>query len=124
MPKRLPIISIIVPEYASGVSIETSSIGSIFFPFVSLKITWGLKTSSSKPSRRIFSIKIAKCNSPLPETTQRSVVSPGATESATSVSSSCSSRSFKLREVVNSPSLPLNGEVFTPKVILMVGSSI
>ena len=123
-PERFPIISITTPEYFSGTSTETSSMGSIFFPFTSFKITSGFETSSSNPSRRIFSTNIARCNSPRPATTERSADAVGTTESATSVSSSCSRRSLMFRDVVYSPSFPRNGEVFTPNVILIVGSSI
>ncbi|CSI85821.1 Uncharacterised protein [Vibrio cholerae] len=45
------------------------------------------------------------------------------TRSATLCTSSFSRRSRILREVTNLPSLPANGEVFTWKVMVTVGSS-
>src|SRR3546814_5734090 len=63
-------------------------------------------------------------SSPRPATVHLSGDPVGLTESATSVSSSLVRRSLKLREVVYFPSFPINGDVFTPNVILMVGSSI
>ena len=46
-------------------------------PSISLMMTSGFDTCSSKPSRRMFSIKIDKCSSPRPDTTQASGLTPG-----------------------------------------------
>ena len=71
----------------------------------------------------MFSIKTDKCNSPLPETTNLSGLSPGSTLKATLCISSCSSLSFRFLDEMYFPSLPAKGESFTWKVMLTVGSS-
>ena len=71
----------------------------------------------------MFSIKIAKCNSPRPDTIKASGESVGSTRKDTSVCNSCIRRSWRLREVTYLPSLPANGELLVKKVICKVGSS-
>ena len=122
-PSRFPSASITLPTYSSGTSIWTSSYGSHFTPSISLIITSGLETWSSNPSRRIFSIKIDKCSSPRPDTINDSL-SFGATFKDTSRSVSFNNLSSIFLAVTIFPSFPTNGDVFTPKVICKVGSSI
>ena len=114
--------SITPPIYSSLTSICSSSYGSHFMPSISLIITLGLETSSSKPSRRIFSINIDKCNSPLPETIKFSE-SICSTFKLTSFWVSLNNLSPIFLDVKSFPSLPLKGEELTPKVICNVGSS-
>ena len=115
----------IVPEYSSGAKHTTSSIGSTLCPFSSLcRITSGLETASSYPSRRIFSINTEICNSPRPLTLKQSAESVGSTFNPTFTSSSFSSLSFKLRLVTYLPLCPANGLELTWKFIDRVGSSI
>ena len=115
--------SMMPPWCSSITSIVTVSNGSINWPSSSLMITSGRETASSKPSRRIFSIRIERCSSPRPETRNLSGSSVCSTRKATLCTSSFSRRSKILREVTNLPSLPANGEVLTWKVIVTVGSS-
>ena len=79
------------------------SIGSWRTPSISRVMTSGLLTASSKPSRRIVSMRMAICSSPRPETLKASGVSPGSTRRLTLVSSSRSRRSLRLREVTYLP---------------------
>ena len=60
----------------------------------------------------------------LPETLKVSILSVSSTRIETFVSTSLNSLSRILREVTYLPSLPANGESFTIKFILIVGSSI
>ena len=120
---RSPNCSIIEPTQSSGISICKSSQGSYLTPSISLIITLGLETWSSKPSRRIFSIKIPKCNSPRPDTKKLSLVAVS-TFKLTSFCVSFNSLSSILRAVTNLPSRPTNGDVLAPNVICRVGSSI
>ena len=113
----------IEPMYSSGVSICTRSNGSHFTPSISLMITSGRDTCNSYPSRRMFSIKIDKCNSPRPDTIHASGESVGSTLRDTSVCNSRIRRSSILRAVTNFPSRPANGELFVKNVICNVGSS-
>ena len=92
-------------------------------PLISLTTISGRDTCSSKPSRRIISIRIASCSSPRPSTLNCSGVSVGSTRSDTLPSSSFSSRSFRWRDVTYWPSRPASGEVLMPKIIDTVGSS-
>ena len=55
-------------DVRAGTSTTRYSTGSIFWPFTSLMITFGLPTESSESSRRMFSRRIDRCNSPRPET--------------------------------------------------------
>ena len=73
----------------------------------------GRPAESSKPSRRIISIKIASCSSPRPSTLKVSGEPVSSTRMLTLVSSSFSSRSLRLRLVTYVPSRPANGELFT-----------
>mmetsp|Transcript_37956 Transcript_37956/g.112374 ORF Transcript_37956/g.112374 Transcript_37956/m.112374 type:complete len:248 (+) Transcript_37956:730-1473(+) len=86
-------------------------------------MTCGGEISNSKPSRRMFSIRMPRCSAPRPDTTNASAVSPGSTRSARLRSSSRSRRSLMLRDVTNLPSLPANGDVLTLKTIDTVGPS-
>ena len=72
-PLLSPRASITFPTLSSGTSICKSSNGSHTTPSISFRITSGLDTCNSKPSRRIFSIKIDKCNSPRPDTVHDSL---------------------------------------------------
>ena len=87
------------PAFSEGTSHWTRSNGSLRTPSISRKITCGLDTWSSNPSRLIFSIKIDKCNSPRPATTHVSGESVGVTFNETSVSSCWSKRSWIWRAV-------------------------
>ena len=66
---------------------------------------------------------MVKCNSPRPDTRNTSASSVSSTRNATLVSNSLVKRSRIWREVTNLPSVPANGEVFTIKSIVKVGSS-
>ena len=79
-------------------------------------ITLGFDTSNSKPSLRIFSIKIPRCSSPLPLTKNDSLVS-GSTLSETSRCVSLFKRSSIFLAVTIFPSLPTIGDELLPKVI-------
>ena len=108
-------------------STTSCSIGSICWPSISLMITSGRDTASSKPSRRMFSISTDRCSSPRPETRNLSGSEPSSTFSATLCSVSRSRRSRIWRLVRNLPPLwsllPANGELLTWKVMVIVGSS-
>ncbi len=112
------------PWNSSGTSITRSSTGSIFRPSVSRVTISGRDTCSSKPSRRIISIRIDSCSSPRPTTFICSGNAVSSTRMETFPSSSFASRSRMLREVTYWPSRPALGDVFTPKIIDTVGSSI
>jgi hypothetical protein len=71
----------------------------------------GLPTASSKPSRRIISIRMASCSSPRPITLKVSGRRFCSTRMETLVSNSLSRRSRRLREVTYWPSRPQKGEV-------------
>ena len=118
-----PSFSITGPINSSGTSIVKYSIGSNFFPFSSLNITFALETWSSYPSLLIVSISIDRWSSPLPDTSKHSGVI-SLTLKETLVSNSCINLSLKCLDVINSPSWPANGELFTIKFMLNVGSSI
>mmetsp|Transcript_30297 Transcript_30297/g.77258 ORF Transcript_30297/g.77258 Transcript_30297/m.77258 type:complete len:375 (-) Transcript_30297:982-2106(-) len=122
-PLRCANSSTTAPTYCSGTSTTASSYGSTVLPPISLVITLGGPISNSKPSRRMFSIRMPRCSVPRPDTTNASAVSPGSTRSARLRSSSRSRRSLRLREVTNLPSLPAKGEVLTLNVMDTVGSS-
>ena len=128
MSERIPLrtlrAEITEPEYSVGTSITTSSIGSHVTPSIFFIITSGRDTAISKPSRRICSSKIVKCNSPRPDTLNVSVESVSSTFKPTFTSSSLSKRSRILREVTNLPTCPANGESLTMKFMESVGSSI
>ena len=112
------------PMYSSGTSIISSSYGSSRSPLgPTLVMTRGRDTWNSKPSRRIVSIRMARCSSPRPDTVYVSGLSVGSTLSATLRSSSWKSRSRTWRLVTNLPSRPAKGELLTMKSTEMVGSS-
>ena len=119
----LPNDIIMSPTNSLGTSINKSSYGSHLSPSISLMMTCGLLTSSSKPSLLIFSIKIERWSSPLPETTQDSLLGIRSTLKATSFWISLYNLSSILRAVNNLPSCPANGEELVPNVICNVGSS-
>src|SRR5207247_1696663 len=83
----------------------------------------GLPTSSSKPSRRIISIRIASWSSPRPDTRKVSGESVSSTWIPTLLRRSFQSRSRSWVEVTNRPSRPAKGETFEEKSIETVGSS-
>ncbi len=112
-PLRSPSFSIIPPWWASSTSMVTISNGSCFSPSASLRITSGLDTPNSKPSRRMFSINTDKCSSPRPETLNLSGSPVSSTRNATLCCSSFSKRSRICREVKNLPSFPAKGELLT-----------
>ena len=120
----LPNFSITFPMQSSGTFTTSLSIGSHFTPSISLKITFGLETKSSKPSLLIVSINTDKCNSPRPHTSKLSAESVSLTLKLTFLSSSLNNLSLICLDVTNSPSLPANGPLFTLNVIETVGSSI
>ena len=91
---------------------------------MSLVTAAGRPTVSSYPSRRIVSTSTASASSPRPRTSQVSGRSVGSTASDTLPTSSRSSRSRTSRAVTLAPAAcPASGEVFTPIVIEMAGSS-
>ena len=108
---------------SGGMSMVMRSYGSWIAPFTSRRSTSGRETWSSKPSRRICSMSTASCSSPRPRTSNVSGDSVGRTSIETLPSTSRSSRALIWRLVTNLPSRPDSGDVFTPKVMLSVGSS-
>ena len=84
----------------------SSSTGSTVWPPICFVTMSGRDTCSSKPSRRIISIRIDSCSSPRPTTFICSGVSVGSTRMETFPSSSLSSRSFIWRDVTYCPSRP------------------
>ena len=64
-----------MPVCSSSTSMMTSSTGSSFSPVAASlsKTTRGRDTASSKPSRRIVSIRMPSCNSPRPATSKASL---------------------------------------------------
>ena len=123
VPLRMPSAAITTPWKSSGTSMTTSSTGSRRPLSLSRVTISGRDTCSSKPSRRIISIRIDSCSSPRPMTRICSGVSVGSTRSETLPRSSFSRRSLIWREVTNWPSRPAIGDVLTPKIIDTVGSS-
>ena len=114
---------IMSPTKSFGTSISKSSYGSYFTPSTSLMMTFGLETSSSNPSRLIFSMRIPRCNSPLPETIQDSLLATLSTRKATSFCVSLNNLSSIFLAVNSFPSFPEKGDVLVPNVICNVGSS-
>src|ERR1700760_2164101 len=122
---RSAIFCTTTPECSSSTSIMTSSIGSSTSPASFLRnSTFGRDTDSSKPSRRMVSIRMPSCNSPRPATSMASLSSDSRTRSATLPSASRSRRSRIMRPVTLEPSVPASGESLTRKVIASVGGSI
>ena len=99
------------------------STGSMRTPSTVLVTISGRPAISSKPSRRIISIRIASCSSPRPSTLKASGEPVSSTRIETFVSSSFSRRSRRLRLVTYWPSRPAKGEVLTLNWMAMVGSS-
>src|ERR1700693_2855106 len=91
---REPRASVMAPTASRLQSMMHSSIGSWRSPLISRVMTAGRDTSNSYPSRRIVSIRMARCSSPRPLTSKMSAVAPSATVRATLV---CSSRSRRAR---------------------------
>ena len=120
----LPSFSITVPTESSGMFTTNLSIGSHFTPSISFMITFGLDTNNSYPSLLIVSINTDKCNSPLPDTINESGDAVSSTLKLTFLSNSLNNLSLKCLDVMNCPSLPANGPLFTLNVIDTVGSSI
>ena len=123
VPRRVPTWAMTTPWNSSATSTTRSSTGSTVWPLTSLVTMSGRDTWSSKPSRRIISIRIESWSSPRPSTFICSGVSVASTRIETLPSSSLSRRSLICREVTNWPSRPAIGEVLTPKIIDTVGSS-
>lgn len=122
-PRRWPTISMILPANSDGTSTLSRSIGSFFTPSIVLQMTCGFATANSYPSRRMVSIRIARCRTPRPETLNASPLT-SSTRSATSRSTSLNRRSRSWRLPTYLPSLPKNGESLMRNIIEMVGSSI
>ena len=121
--RRSAMIPVITPTKSTGTSMVSCSNGSST-PFGPLcRSTSGRETSSSNPSRRICSTRMASWSSPRPRTWKASPVSVGLTSIAGLPSTSFSRRAFSWREVRNLPSLPPIGLVLTPNVICSVGGS-
>ena len=122
-PLRGPSFWVTAPMNSSGMSTTRCSIGSRVWPPSSLVMISGLLTSSSKPSRRIISIRMASWSSPRPDTRNVSGESVSSTRMPTLVRRSFQSRSRSCVEVTNRPSLPEKGEMFEEKSMDTVGSS-
>ena len=112
-----------MPTYSSGTSTRRSSIGSSRTPARSRTTGAGLDACSSKPSRRMVSIRIASWSSPRPRTRKASVLAVSSTRRLTFRRLSCPSRSRSFLDVTWLPERPAHGLVFTPNTIAMVGSS-
>src|SRR6516164_2269012 len=113
-----------MPACASSTSMTTSSIGSRSSPSAARSSsTFGRDTDSSKPSRRMVSIRMPSCNSPRPATSMASFSVDSLILSATLPSASRRSRSRITRLCTLSPSVPASGESLMRKVIAKVGGS-
>ena len=122
-PLRSPRACITPPWCCSSISAVTSSIGSCFSPLTSFITTRGLDTAISKPSRRMFSSRMVRCNSPRPMTSKIPSSPVSLTRKATLCCNSFCRRSQIWRLVTNLPSRPASGLVLTQKFIVSVGSS-
>src|SRR3954454_12969335 len=123
LPLRSASSCVTTPMNSSGMSIATRSTGSSRLPSTSLVNTSGLPTVSSKPSRRISSMRIASCNSPRPCTSQASGRAVGRTRKETLPTSSASRRCLTWLAVSRVPSVPASGLVLIPIVTDKLGSS-
>ena len=123
-PLRVPVCAMTTPWKSSGTSMTNSSTGSTSTWSIVLVTISGRETCTSKPSRRIISMRMDSCSSPRPMTFTCSGESVFSTRRETLPSSSRSSRSRRLRDVTYWPSRPARGDVLTPKIIDTVGSSI
>jgi hypothetical protein len=65
-PRRGRAFSVTTPVKSSWISTKRCSIGSLSAPLIVFMMTFGRLTATSKPSRRMVSIKIAIWNSPRP----------------------------------------------------------
>ena len=104
-------------------SIVTRSYGSWVSPSTVRSRTSGREAVSSKPSRRICSMRTASWSSPRPRTSNASAVSAGRTSIETLPRTSFSRRALIWRLVTYLPSRPASGEVLTPNVMRSVGAS-
>ena len=122
-PLRWDNISITHPLKLSSTVITTYSIGSCLRPFSIRIITCGADTWISNHSLLMVSIKTDKCSSHLPDT---GYLCPChiSTRNHTFVSHSFSSLSAIFLDVTFFHDLHANGESFTRKSIVNVGSSI
>mmetsp|Transcript_25666 Transcript_25666/g.56589 ORF Transcript_25666/g.56589 Transcript_25666/m.56589 type:complete len:278 (-) Transcript_25666:1036-1869(-) len=127
MPPRDCISEITTPWLLIGTSTTASSMGSVMSPVSGSlrRITSGAPTMSSKPSRRMFSIRIPSCKVPRPLTLKLSEELPASTLTAMLLSASRSRRFFSMVPVsfVEFLHFPARGEVLTPNSITTVGSS-
>src|SRR5438093_597318 len=105
-PRRGPIFWVTAPMCSSGMSMTRYSMGSSVWPPSVRVMIVGLPTSSSNPSRRIISIRMASCSSPRPDTRKVSGESVSSTRMPTLIRFSFMSRSQSWVEVANRPSLP------------------
>ena len=123
--RRRPSFSTTAPENSSSTSTTTSSTGSRSCPLSSFFIkTRGREMASSKPSRRMVSIRTPSCNSPRPATSKESLLSVREILRAILPSASLQRRSQIIRDVTLSPSRPDKGESLMEKVMAKVGGSI
>ena len=122
-PLRSPSACITPPWCCSSMSAVTSSMGSHLSPSTIFITTRGLLTASSKPSRRMFSRRMVRCNSPRPITSKMPSSSVSLTRKATLCCNSFCRRSQIWRLVTYLPSRPANGLVLTQKFMVSVGSS-
>mmetsp|Transcript_678 Transcript_678/g.1435 ORF Transcript_678/g.1435 Transcript_678/m.1435 type:complete len:289 (-) Transcript_678:788-1654(-) len=124
MPLRAVSLFTTAPVYSSSTSIVTSSTGSSLRPPSTRYTTWGGETASSKPSRRMFSMRMPSCSSPRPYTSNASPFSSlRFTWMLTLFSVSLSRRSQMSWEVSLVPSRPWSGESLGLKVMHTVGGS-
>ena len=123
-PRRVPTFWVTTPMYSSGQSTTRCSIGSSRCPSSMRVMTSGWPTSTSYPSRRIISIRMASWSSPRPETRNVSGASVSSIRIATLVRASLKRRSRRCRDVTYLPSRPAKGETFAENSMATVGSSI
>ena len=124
MPLRLAMSWVTAPWCSAGVSMTMWSKGSYTWPSTVWVTTWGLPTVNSNPSRRMVSTRTDRAISPRPCTSHASGRSVGSTRMDTLPMSSWSRRALTRRAVsLSPPPLPARGEVFTPIVMEMAGSS-
>mmetsp|Transcript_146231 Transcript_146231/g.207334 ORF Transcript_146231/g.207334 Transcript_146231/m.207334 type:complete len:278 (-) Transcript_146231:943-1776(-) len=126
-PPFFCISSIMTPWYSVGTSTATSSYGSNFLPVSgsSRNSTSGALTMNSKPSRRMFSIRMPSWSVPRPFTLKLSDVLPGSKRRAKFVRHSFSKRALIWTAVtfVDSFSCAANGDLLTENSMATVGSS-
>ena len=116
--------SMIGPMCSCGISRKSFSMGSSSLPAASFfHSTSGRETSTSQPSRRICSTRMAICISPRPLTAKIFGSSVCSMRKATFVRVSLTSRSQMWRAVTSLPSLPPSGPSLTANSIRIVGGS-